>query len=105
MHAILTLPDATTCSNNLGNCSLRRSQAMSIHQAALTQTQAITGLGGIGKTQIAIEYAYRARMQGRYHHTMWISAGSSETILTSFVALARLFMPTLVKQEETNQRT
>ena len=80
-------------------------QPMGVHQAALTQTQAITGLGGIGKTQIAIEYAYRARMQGRYHHTLWISAGSSETILTSFVELARLLMPTLVEQEETNQRT
>jgi tetratricopeptide (TPR) repeat protein/transposase-like protein/transcriptional regulator with XRE-family HTH domain len=75
-----------------------------IQQAALTQTQAITGLGGIGKTQIAIEYAYRARIQGRYHHTIWISAGSSEMILASFVELARLFMPTLV-EEETNQRT
>src|SRR6202140_2882995 len=80
-------------------------QPMSIHQATLTQTQAITGLGGIGKTQIAIEYAYRARMQGRYHHSLWISAGSSETILTSFVELARLVMPSLVEQEETNQRT
>ena len=80
-------------------------QPMSIHQAALTQTQAITGLGGIGKTQIAIEYAYRARMQGRYHHTIWISAASEETILTSFLELARLFMPTLVEQEGTNQRT
>jgi tetratricopeptide (TPR) repeat protein/transposase-like protein/transcriptional regulator with XRE-family HTH domain len=79
-------------------------QPMSIQQAALTQTQAITGLGGIGKTQIAIEYAYRARMQGRYRHTMWISAGSSETILTSFVELARLYMPTLVEKEGTNQR-
>ncbi len=80
-------------------------QPMSIQQAALTQTQAITGLGGIGKTQIAIEYAYRARMQGRYYHTIWISAASEETILTSFVELARLYMPTLVEKEGTNQRT
>jgi transcriptional regulator with XRE-family HTH domain len=79
-------------------------EARSIQQAALTQTQAITGLGGIGKTQIAIEYAYRARMQGRYRHTIWISAASEETILTSFVELARLLMPALM-EEETNQRT
>src|SRR5579859_1056531 len=77
---------------------------MSVRQAALTQTQAITGLGGIGKTQIAIEYAYRARTQGRYQHTLWISAASEETILTSFVELARLLMPTLVEREEANQR-
>ncbi|HTK08855.1 MAG TPA: tetratricopeptide repeat protein [Ktedonobacteraceae bacterium] len=79
-------------------------EPMNIQQAVLTQTQAISGLGGIGKTQIAIEYAYRARMQGRYRHTIWISAANEETILTSFVELARLVMPTLVK-DETNQRT
>ena len=79
-------------------------EAMSIQKAALMQTQAITGLGGIGKTQIAIEYAYRARTQGRYRHTIWISAAGEETIQTSFVELARLLMPALV-EEETNQRT
>lgn len=76
-------------------------QPRSIHQAALTQTRAIKGLGGIGKTQIAVEYAYRARMQGRYSAIIWISAASEETLLTSFVELARL-LPASVRQEETN---
>jgi len=69
-------------------------EPMNIQQTALTQNQAISGLGGIGKTQIAIEYAYRAQMQGRYRHAIWIAAASEETILTSFVDLARLCMPT-----------
>ena len=71
--------------------------------AALTQPQAISGLGGIGKTQIAVEYAYRARSQDHYTHTIWINAGSSETIMTSFVALADL-LPTFSSQGETDQR-
>jgi len=79
-------------------------QPKSVRQAALIQTQAMTGLGGIGKTQIAIEYAYRAHVQGRYRDILWISAASVETILTSFVELARV-LPTLVPQEETNQHT
>ncbi|GCF11469.1 FxSxx-COOH system tetratricopeptide repeat protein [Dictyobacter arantiisoli] len=79
-------------------------QGVGVRQAALTQTQAIKGLGGIGKTQIAIEYAYRAHLQGRYRDVIWISAANEETILTSFVELARL-LPALVPQEETNQHT
>ncbi len=79
-------------------------QPKNVRQAALIQTQAMTGLGGIGKTQIAIEYAYRARAQGRYRDILWISAASAETIVTSFVELARL-LPTLVPQEETNQHS
>jgi len=57
---------------------------------ALTQPQAITGLGGIGKTQIALEYAYRASNQGRYRHVFWVNAASEEAILSSFRALANL---------------
>lgn len=79
-------------------------QPKSVRQAALIQTQAMTGLGGIGKTQIAIEYAYRARAQGRYRDILWISAASAETILTSFVELAHL-LPNPVPHEETNQHT
>ncbi|EPS36659.1 hypothetical protein H072_9789 [Dactylellina haptotyla CBS 200.50] len=44
---------------------------------------ALTGTGGMGKTQIALEYAYR------YHHeyttVFWVYAASEETIRTSFI--------------------
>jgi hypothetical protein len=74
-----------------------------IRQAALTQAQVIKGLGGIGKTQTAVEYAYRAREQGRYTHTLWITASSEEAILMSFTALAEL-LPGFASTGETDQR-
>jgi tetratricopeptide (TPR) repeat protein/DNA-binding XRE family transcriptional regulator len=63
-------------------------QPTTIRQVALTQAQALTGLGGIGKTQTAVEYAYRAREQESYRHILWITAASEEALLMSFVSLA-----------------
>ncbi|GCE22065.1 tetratricopeptide repeat protein [Dictyobacter kobayashii] len=74
-----------------------------MRQVALTQPQAIKGLGGIGKTQIAVEYTYRAREQNRYSHILWINAASEEAMMTGFAGLARL-LPAFPAQEETNQR-
>jgi tetratricopeptide (TPR) repeat protein len=70
-------------------------------RTALTQPQAITGLGGIGKTQLAVEYAYRSR--GRYTHTLWINAASEEAIISSFVALAAEVLPASIVESETDQ--
>jgi tetratricopeptide (TPR) repeat protein/transcriptional regulator with XRE-family HTH domain len=42
----------------------------------------LVGLGGIGKTQLAIEYAYRHEME--YSAIFWIVADSLETIYASF---------------------
>lgn len=51
-------------------------------------TQAISGLGGIGKTQTAIEYAHRNRHQYRY--ILWIAAATLESLLSDLSRLADL---------------
>jgi len=71
-------------------------------RVALTQPHAIKGLGGIGKTQIAIEYAYRSRELGRYMHIFWVNAASVETIIASFVTIADQ-LPSLAAHDETDQ--
>lgn len=55
---------------------------------ALSQSWAISGLGGIGKTQIALEYAYQYRQD--YRAIFWINAASRETLLTGCVSIADL---------------
>ncbi|HEY6287542.1 MAG TPA: toll/interleukin-1 receptor domain-containing protein [Ktedonobacteraceae bacterium] len=45
-------------------------------------TQAISGMGGIGKTQTAVEYAYK--YQDDYEFTYWIKAESRESIISDF---------------------
>jgi tetratricopeptide (TPR) repeat protein/transcriptional regulator with XRE-family HTH domain len=78
-------------------------EPMITRRAALTQPQAIKGLGGIGKTQIAVEYAYRACERGQYTHTLWINASSKEAVMTSFAALAEL-LPEFPAKNETDQQ-
>lgn len=72
-------------------------------EAKVTRTQALNGLGGIGKTQIAVEYAYQAQERGRYKHVLWINAANEEATLASYMALADL-LPLPVAQSETDQR-
>lgn len=49
---------------------------------------ALTGLGGIGKTQTAIEFAYRYRDD--YSAVFWVRAASYETLVTDYIGLAHL---------------
>jgi tetratricopeptide (TPR) repeat protein/transcriptional regulator with XRE-family HTH domain len=74
-----------------------------LYRATLTQPHAMKGLGGIGKTQIAVEYAYRAREHRQYTHTLWINAASQEAIMTSFTQLADV-LPAFSAKNETNQQ-
>src|SRR6266699_353602 len=57
-------------------------------RAAITQPQAISGLGGIGKTQTAIEYAYR--YQDDYQAVLWVRSSTREELLSDFIAIASL---------------
>lgn len=70
--------------------------------AALIQSAAISGLGGIGKTQTAIEYAYRYR--DHYQAVFWLKADSSESLIADMLALAEwLDLPE--RQQQDQQRT
>ena len=48
---------------------------------------AISGMGGIGKTQIAIEYAFRYRDD--YEIVLWVEADSRDTIHSGFRVIAK----------------
>lgn len=54
-------------------------------------SQAIAGLGGIGKTQTAVEYAYRYAQDERvYDGVFWVKAETAGTLVQDFGAIARL---------------
>ena len=48
---------------------------------------ALSGLGGCGKTQIAVAYVYRH--QDAYHDVFWVSADTQTAIHDGFLAIAR----------------
>jgi hypothetical protein len=50
--------------------------------------QALTGLGGLGKTQTAVAYAFRYRKE--YQTVLWIKAETKSDLLASFTTMAKL---------------
>lgn len=67
--------------------------------AALSQRLAISGLGGIGKTQVALEYAYRYWQQ--YQVVFWVRADTLETLMTDYSTIAeRVQLPQSKQQDQ-----
>ncbi len=74
-------------------------QLLAGQASALSQTQAISGLGGIGKTQIAVEYAYRFHKD--YQIVLWARAETTEALTSSYVMIATLLnLPEQKEQEQ-----
>ena len=76
-----------------------------VHHALTTSknaalTQAITGLGGIGKTQTALEYAYRYHQD--YDAIFWMRASSREELAEDFTQISRVLQ--LLEQHEQDQQ-
>lgn len=62
---------------------------------------AISGLGGMGKTQIAIEYAYRYRSE--YQAVLWVRADSQEAIIASYQDIATLLNLPVVDGQDSRE--
>ncbi|MFH7029679.1 MAG: FxSxx-COOH system tetratricopeptide repeat protein [Heteroscytonema crispum UTEX LB 1556] len=63
------------------------------------KSAAFSGLGGIGKTQTAIEYAYRYRNE--YQRLLWVRAASQLELVSDFVEVARLLkLPVSQEKDE-----
>lgn len=84
----------------------RESELVQVHQrlqagqtTALSQPQAISGLGGVGKTHIAIEYAYRHSQD--YQAILWTRAETYEALVSGYVEIAQQL--SLPLKDEKNQ--
>jgi predicted ATPase len=61
---------------------------------------ALSGLGGVGKTQTAVEYAHRHLAE--YAHAFWANADSREALVHDFVTIAGLLK--LPESDAQNQK-
>src|SRR5579883_1962746 len=66
----------------------REAELHALHTQLAGGSTAISGLGGVGKTQLAVEYAYRHRQE--YQAVLWVRADSVEALTASYSELARL---------------
>ncbi|NJP12647.1 MAG: hypothetical protein HC866_26925 [Leptolyngbyaceae cyanobacterium RU_5_1] len=63
---------------------------MGTGRAALTQVATLSGLGGIGKTQTAVEYAYRYFYDTRtYEWVFWVKTDTELNLVTGLAEIAR----------------
>ncbi|MFJ4811022.1 tetratricopeptide repeat protein, partial [Streptomyces longwoodensis] len=82
--------------------SLTGGGSAAVVQPQRTPAQTISGLGGVGKSALALHYATRYRS----HYTLiwWITADSPESILTSLAEITQRLCPHTAQTLEPDQR-
>src|SRR6266496_3210985 len=68
--------------------ALGRGDAAVLTGQPRVHTGVVSGLGGIGKTQIALDYAERLWASGELGLWVWVTAGSREAIVSSYAQVA-----------------
>lgn len=66
-----------------------RTQLQDTGTAAITQPVSISGLGGIGKTELALEYAHRS-YRDVYRTVLWVNAADEGKLQASYDSIAQL---------------
>src|SRR5207302_1089979 len=66
---------------------LKKLEERLVEADAAVVIEAITGLGGVGKTQLALEWAFRYR--SRYDLVWWVQAEEPATLIAEYAALAK----------------
>ncbi|MEU6656856.1 tetratricopeptide repeat protein [Streptomyces sp. NPDC046900] len=85
------LPPATLCLGREEELTWLRRILTNQQDGAITQSGAVHGLGGIGKSTLALHYAHRYR--GDYTLIWWINAASPDEIQTSLTNLTHTLAP------------
>ncbi|WP_405895328.1 FxSxx-COOH system tetratricopeptide repeat protein [Streptomyces sp. NBC_00104] len=85
------LPPATLCLGRDEELSQVRRILAGGGEGAITQSGAVHGLGGIGKSTLALRYAHRHRSD--YTLIWWINAASPDEIETSLTELTTALVP------------
>ncbi|MET8582911.1 tetratricopeptide repeat protein [Streptomyces collinus] len=82
--------------------SLMGGGSAAVVQPQRTPAQTISGLGGVGKSALALHYATRYR--NNYTLVWWITADSPESILTNLAGITQRLCPQSAQKLEPDQR-
>ncbi|MGW4562797.1 tetratricopeptide repeat protein, partial [Streptomyces sp. NPDC004561] len=85
------LPPAPLCLGRQEELTWLRRTLTDQREGAITQSGTVHGLGGIGKSTLALHYAHRHR--GDYTLIWWVNAASPDEIETSLASLTQTLIP------------